>query len=142
MACGGNTGSNGNKGSKYGYVYDMYYGWRTESIVNKRIYCLWQSMWRRCGYQKYWLGCTVCDEWIYLSNFIEWIESQPRYKEFLETCSDIPWSIEKDQVVENNKLYSPKTCILIPRNENSKNVWDRLGNPIPKKFMMHEENRL
>ena len=101
--------------NKYGNINDLY-GWKNESELNKKIYDMWRSMWRRCGYEGYWIDCKVCDEWIYLSNFVKWIESEPRYEDFKKSLKG--WSIDKDMKVKNNRLYSPDTCTLVTLSEN------------------------
>lgn len=101
---------------KYGNINDMY-GWKNESSLNKKIYDMWRGIWRRCGYEGYWHDCSICDEWLYLSNFVKWIESEPRYEEFKNSLKG--WSIDKDIKIKNNRLYSPETCTLIPLSENT-----------------------
>lgn len=80
-------------------------------------YRKWADMIRRCydeSYQKRfptYIGCTVCDEWKYLSNFKQWYEShiQENYHEY---------QLDKDLLIPGNKVYSPDTCVLIPSEIN------------------------
>lgn len=54
-------------------------------------------------------GCTVCEEWLVFSKFKKWMESQN-------------WEglqLDKDVMYPNNKVYSPKTCVFIPRTINT-----------------------
>lgn len=54
-------------------------------------------------------GCTVCDEWLTFSNFKKWMETQK-------------WegrALDKDFLVEGNKVYSPSTCVFIPQALNN-----------------------
>lgn len=77
-----------------------------------QFYNKWQSMIYRCYSKKMldkrptYTGCTVCDEWKFLSNFKRWLESHP-----IERQS---WDIDKDILFPDNKIYSPETCILVP----------------------------
>lgn len=48
-------------------------------------------------------GASVCDDWLKLSNFRAWMETQE-------------WEgkqLDKDLLVPGNKLYSPETCVFI-----------------------------
>jgi hypothetical protein len=53
-------------------------------------------------------GCTICDEWLNFSVFKQWMEGQE-------------WEdkqLDKDLLVEGNKIYSPDTCVFISSNLN------------------------
>ena len=78
-------------------------------------YDRWKSMLRRCYSKKSqvkfptYKGCSVCEEWLYFSNFKKWMELQN-------------WkgrALDKDFLVEGNKVYSPDTCLFIPNKLNS-----------------------
>lgn len=69
----------------------------------------WSDMLKRCyseSYQKRkstYKGCSVCEEWLTFSNFRAWMEKQDwKGKE-----------LDKDFIVEGNKVYSPETCVFI-----------------------------
>jgi len=73
-------------------------------------YVTWKSMINRCyaGTNKAYLDCIVCDEWLTFSVFREWMKSQN-------------WQgmhLDKDALVEGNKVYSPETCVYIPSSLN------------------------
>ena len=78
-------------------------------------YAKWTAMLYRC-YSKTWLheqpsylGCSVCTEWIYFSNFKSWMETQD-------------WEgkdLDKDLLVYGNKVYSPETCCFVTKEVNS-----------------------
>lgn len=77
-------------------------------------YNRWKEMLRRCYSEKSlkdhptYEGCTVCDEWLYFSNFRKWMVDQD-------------WEgkqLDKDLLFEGNKIYSPDTCVFVPRNVN------------------------
>lgn len=79
------------------------------------IYSKWSSMIKRCysdkalaKFPKY-KGCTVCDEWLVFSNFKLWMES----KEWKGL------SLDKDILVQGNKIYSPSTCVFVPLHVNN-----------------------
>ena len=56
-------------------------------------------------------GVTVCDEWSLFSNFKEWVISQGihNWQEY---------ELDKDFLSEEEKIYSPETCIFISHNLN------------------------
>lgn len=74
----------------------------------------WYQMLRRC-YSKNretkfpnYKGCTVHEDWFLFSNFKGWMEQQE-------------WEgrhLDKDFLVEDNKIYSENTCIFLPQNLN------------------------
>lgn len=74
------------------------------------IYKTWTSMIRRCyspKYHKYkptYIGCEVCDEWKYYSNFEKWFNEH--YKQ--------GYVLDKDILVQGNRVYSPNTCCFVP----------------------------
>lgn len=81
-------------------------------------YYRWVSLFSRC-YSEYqikkypnYAGCTVCEDWMYLSNFITWVDSQPN-RDWIN-CH-----LDKDLLVEGNKLYSPETCVFITSGLNT-----------------------
>lgn len=93
-------------------------------ISGKKIksYQVWQSMLRRCYDKKFqekqptYIGCSVCDEWKYFSNFKSWFDKNYRYD--LEELGLKP-SLDKDLLIEGNKVYSPSTCVFLPHRINS-----------------------
>lgn len=85
-------------------------------------YNTWSSMLRRCFDEKYknkkptYKDVTCCKEWLLFDNFYEWLHDQKNFKKWL---SNDKWSIDKDILVKNNKIYSPETCCLVPNKINS-----------------------
>lgn len=81
----------------------------------KYFYSVWHSMIRRCysaNHQKIgtsYIGCTVCDEWKKLSKFKEWFDEN-----YIDECH-----LDKDILVQDNKVYSPTTCCFVPQYINS-----------------------
>lgn len=53
---------------------------------------------------------SISDEWKYLSNFIEWVDSQPN-KDW-QNCH-----LDKD-LLSKDKIYSPETCCYLPQKIN------------------------
>lgn len=53
--------------------------------------------------------CVVCDDWLTFSKFKLWFD-----KNHVEG-----WQLDKDLLFEGNKLYSPETCIFVPRRFNT-----------------------
>lgn|SRR5574344_575538 len=81
--------------------------------INEETSCAhscWSNMLLRCYSKKYqekepsYIGCSVCDEWLYFSNFKAWFD-QNHIKGF---CLD------KDILFKGNKIYSPETCCFVP----------------------------
>ena len=82
--------------------------------VSCPYYVRWFSMLARCydtkqfARQPTYIGCTVCDEWLTFSNFKNWMVRQG-------------WEgkeLDKDVLVQGNKVYSPATCIFVPPSIN------------------------
>lgn len=74
----------------------------------------WMSMVQRCYSPSFqskfptYKGCTVCNEWLTFSVFKSWMEKQD-------------WQglqLDKDIIEPGNKVYSPSTCVFIPRAIN------------------------
>lgn len=81
-------------------------------------YQKWFNMFNRAFNPKYhevnpsYVGVKVCEEWRYLSNFIEWVDSQPNGD--WKNCE-----LDKDFLSSENKIYSPETAVFLPKNINS-----------------------
>ena len=75
-------------------------------------------MFVRCYDNKYqlrqptYIGCSVSDEFCNFQNFAEW------YSHYKYECQ-YPLEIDKDLLYEGNKIYSPKTCCLLPKEINA-----------------------
>lgn len=92
----------------------------TEKRINgKRVICpfyeTWRGMLKRCYSDKClskhptYVGCTVCDEWLYFSKFKSWMQSQDYNNK----------PLDKDLLVQDNKIYSPDTCVFVSREINN-----------------------
>ena len=79
------------------------------------FYRTWTSILERCYSDKFhqtnptYKGCTVCDNWLIFSNFKQWMEKQDWKGKHLD----------KDLLVEGNKVYSPNTCVFVDQTINS-----------------------
>lgn len=86
------------------------YGLRVKS------YTVWVGMISRCyneGRHKThptYIGCSVCDEWLYYPNFKVWFDDN-----YIEG-----YELDKDIKVKGNKIYSPETCMFVSKAENLK----------------------
>ena len=86
-----------------------------KSIFKCKHYAVWSDMLKRCYSEKYleskpsYIGTSVCNEWLYASEFKKWMEKQD-------------WegkSLDKDIIVPRSKLYSPETCAFVLPATNS-----------------------
>lgn len=77
----------------------------------EKVVIVWRDMLQRCYDSNFvennhtYTGCSVCDEWLYLSNFKKWFEEN-----YVEG-----YQLDKDILVKGNKVYSPETCCFVPR---------------------------
>lgn len=99
-----------------GYIGDGRFSVK-ENGRDTKAYTIWSHMFSRCYDERQWLkrptykGCTVCEEWHNFQNFAEWYESQP--------YNQLNYQIEKDILIDGNKIYSPQTCVLAPLEINT-----------------------
>ena len=99
----------------------MGYG-KYKSRINRlktEEYIKWGSMLTRCyseklGQRENYIDCEVCDEWKNFQNFAEWYNKNKYVVPDLETLE-----LDKDVKFKRNKIYSPETCLLIPKRLNS-----------------------
>ena len=122
---------------KYGNIFDIPmfladYQPKWHIKVDK----MWHNMWRRVYTDFNYFGCQIHPSFKYLSNFVTWLESQPRFEEFCSTCDDVMWCIDKDMVNPGNRNYYPDFMSLTTVSENSKERIARKGTslvntPIP-----------
>ena len=85
---------------------------------HEKSYKYWESMINRCYAEcslkkaETYRDCVVCEEWLCFVNFHKW---------FLENYYEIDgetMNLDKDILVKNNRLYSPKTCVFVPHKIN------------------------
>lgn len=72
-------------------------------------YRTWKSMLARCYSTKLqernptYVGCVVSDEWLTFSVFRAWMTTQDWKR----------MQLDKDLLIEGNKIYSPETCVFV-----------------------------
>ena len=90
----------------------------SESGKLTKAYSFWSGMFERCYRPGFWeshptyMGCTVCDEWHNYQNFAKWFEDN-----YYEVEGE-DMHLDKDILVKNNKIYSPDTCVFVPKSIN------------------------
>lgn len=86
-----------------------------------RSYGIWKGVLRRCfsnenrSKERNYKSVKVCDEWLIYSNFKKWYD-----KNYPLNLEKIGYSLEldKDLLSGECKMYSPKTCVFLPRKVN------------------------
>jgi hypothetical protein len=58
------------------------------------------------------INCSVSSFWHNFQNFARW------YEENWKPWMDTTWHLDKDILFKGNKIYSPETCCLVPREIN------------------------
>ena len=90
---------------------------------DKRVYRLWKAMLGRCYNPnipesiKTYSDVTVCDEWLNFQNFATWCNSQKFFN--AKDNQGNSYQLDKDILVEGNKVYSPDTCCFVPQEINN-----------------------
>lgn len=120
--------SNLKKGNvKYPYhmsVYGVGYvgvGFYKPRLNNRKApeYTRWINMLRRCyslsDQEKHptYIGCSVDPRWHDFQAFAEWHEKN--YKE----VGGVRFELDKDLLIDGNKVYSPENCIFLPKKINT-----------------------
>lgn len=102
-----------------GMIGSKYRAFENDKEVKE--YKTWHSILQR-GYdeklkkkQPTYKECIVSEEWKLYENFYEWIHGQDNYHKW---ANGSRWSIDKDIIKKQNKIYSPEYCVLIPENVN------------------------
>ena len=106
-------------------INDMPYGWASENEWNKIVYQKWYDMLRRCYDEEFhktekgkcYIGCTVCERWLTLSNFVEDVPKITGYDE--ERFLNGELHLDKDKKKDENKHYIMNYCTWLPAPENS-----------------------
>ena len=86
-----------------------------DSVCEEKSYSIWSDMLRRCYSEKdrnKWISykdCSICNEWLIYDNFKEWFD-----KNYIDG-----FDLDKDILVQGNKVYSPETCCFVPHEINS-----------------------
>lgn len=88
----------------------------TSTKVISKEYNVWRGMIRRCYDEEKlkqfpsYRDCSVHPEWHNFQNFAKWYTSHKYY--------DTDYELDKDLLVPNNRIYTPDTCTLIPKELN------------------------
>lgn len=91
----------------------------SENSKKTRIYQTWIDMLKRCYSEREhkrrptYIGCKVDEKWHNFQNFAKWYEEN-YYEVEGETME-----LDKDILFKHNKIYSPETCIFVPKTINS-----------------------
>ena len=98
-----------------------------------KVYDTWNSMLQRCYDEKHhkkeptYKYCEVCNEWLNFQECSQWFDDN--YYEIKGERTEL----DKDILVKHNKIYSPDTCVFVPKTINSlftKNNKARGNSPI------------
>ena len=88
-------------------------GGRSTIIWYCEIFSRWKNMLRRCytNGDPCYSDVVVCDDWLYFSNYKNWFDGldKPPYE----------FDVDKDILQGISRVYSPETCLLLPRRINS-----------------------
>ena len=116
-----------------GEVKNVYYpsvlnvgiiGNKYPKVENHKVvkeYETWVHMIKRCYSEKTknrnqaYKDTTCCNEWLNYENFYEWLHNQPNFEQWLNGRR---WDLDKDILLKGNKVYSSKTCCLVPNYIN------------------------
>lgn len=108
-----------------GYLGEGKYKTSIKGKVSKQ-YVVFHSMLERCYSLKYqhrqptYKECKVCNQWLNFQNFAKW------YDENYYEITGQRMELDKDILVKGNKIYSPITCVLVPKNINILFVKDNI----------------
>lgn len=73
----------------------------------------------RCYNPKAWkkrpnyIDCKVCDRWLDFQNFAHDVNNMAGWN--AKDREGLYYELDKDILIEGNKVYSPETCLLVPR---------------------------
>lgn len=81
-----------------------------------KAYSVWHDMINRCYSERQqikqpsYIGCSVCEDWHNFQNFADWYE---------ENSID-GFHLDKDIMVNGNRVYSPEFCQFVSPSDNAK----------------------
>ncbi len=86
--------------------------------VKSQVYTSWVGMLKSCyAFSDHnprakinYGDCSVGDDFLYFPNYIAWFNKQ---------IVKPGWQLDKDLLVPGNRIYSPDTCIFLPRSLNT-----------------------
>ena len=105
-----------------------------EEYAPDMAYSYWMRMITRCYSEKEqskpscraYIGCTVSEEWHNFQNFAEWCVAN-QYCGKLDHKGKL-WHLDKDILMEGNRVYQPECCTFVPNVINSFFVTTEIGN--------------
>ena len=103
---------------KYGNIRDIPISWLKEELWRYNIYEMWKGMWRRVNEHRNYKDCSICHDYIRLSNYLLDILRLDNFNIFKENPKG--WSIDKDIKIPGNKEYKFEALSLVTRSDNSK----------------------
>lgn len=85
--------------------------------IKKDSYKVWYAMIQRCykecnTVKKTYKDVFVCDEWLCYENFEKWYD-----KNYYKIENEV-MNLDKDILIKGNKIYSPSTCVFVPKRLN------------------------
>jgi hypothetical protein len=101
----------------YPSVYGVgYYGSPSANTTGRAAF-IWRSVMQRCYEEEgriepAYYEVNVCTSWHNFLVFEEWVVKQPGF----DTKG---WELDKDLLIKGNKLYSPDTCVYLPKAVNA-----------------------
>lgn len=84
---------------------------------NQREYVYWKGLLERSYCPKLsakrptYLNCSAEPSWHNFQNFTDWCLSQNGF-------INLDWELDKDLLIKGNKIYSPETCVFLPKEIN------------------------
>ena len=105
----------------HGYIGEGKYKASDKNKKRTKQYMHWQEMLRRCFDLELhkraptYINCTVCKEWLDFQVFGAWYDKNI-YK--LGNMKQKEMNLDKDILIKDNKLYSPTTCVFVPKKIN------------------------
>ena len=101
-----------------GFLGEGVYKAHDKNLVKTEAYKCWSSMIMRCYCEKFkskqphYIGVAVDKEWHNFQNFAEWFyKNKPNN-------TNIEYELDKDILSRDEKIYSPSTCIFLPKEIN------------------------
>lgn len=96
----------------------------TNTMISKNIqsesYKKWYDMLHRVRSHRAYVNVTICNEWLTYSNFKQWFDVN-----YIDG-----WEIDKDILSNESKVYSPSTCIFVPKELNKFFVTQKTELPV------------
>lgn len=114
------------KPGQFGQINDLYIGWRVESRENMWLYQCWYDMFVRVYTNDKYANVTIEEDFYYLSKYIEYIKSLPRY-EIAKEQDFKQWTIDKD--ISGMSHYGYNTICLMTQYEQNIERNERCGYP-------------